>query len=157
VGYLLNTTLGQGSYRIIYEGGQDAFLDLTGTTLEDRNIVFLSFDQQFGENFAGWIRFGWGDDDAAVDASNLYSGGINISGGLWGRGEDNIGIGYAMFDGGNTGVEKAQVAEVYYRLAMNDWLALTGDVQYQDNKYEDAEAGTDIDALTWGLRAVVEF
>jgi hypothetical protein len=62
-----------------------------------------------------------------------------------------------MFDGGNTGLEKAQVAEVYYRLVMNDWFALTGDVQYQDNKYENAETGTDIDALTWGLRAVVEF
>ncbi len=54
-------------------------------------------------------------------------------------------------------MESAQVAEVYYRLAMNEWFALTGDVQYQDNKYEDPEAGTDIDALTWGLRAVVEF
>ena len=157
MGYLLNTASGEGTYRIVYEGGQNGFLDSTGTTLEDRNLVFLSFDQQFGEHFAGWIRFGWGDDDATVDASNLYSGGVNIGGGLWGRGRDNIGIGYALFDGGNTGLESTQVAEVYYRLVMNEWFALTGDVQYQDNTYVDAEAGTDIDAWTWGIRAVVEF
>lgn len=157
MGYLINTALGEGTYRIIYEGGQNGFLDSTGTTLEDRNLVFLSFDQQFGEHFAGWIRFGWADDDAAVDAANLYSGGIDIGGGLWGRGEDNIGIGYALFDGGNTGLERSQVAEVYYRLVMNDWFALTGDAQYQDNTYNDVEAGADIDAWTWGMRAVVAF
>ena len=73
------------------------------------------------------------------------------------RGDDNIGIGYAFFDGGNTGLQRVQVAEAYYRLAMNDWFALTADVQYQDNTYQYVEAGTDIDAWTWGMRAVVEF
>ncbi len=157
VGYLLKTGLGEGNYRIVYEGGQNAFPDPTGTTLEDRNLVFLCCDQQFGEHVGGWIRLGWGTDDAAVDASNLYSGGLDIGGGLWGRGQDNLGLGYAYIDGGNTGLENAQVGELYYRLVMNDWLALTGDVQYQDNRFEDTEAGTDIDAWTLGLRAVVEF
>jgi len=157
VGYKLSTGLGEGTYRIIYEGGQDAFPDPTDTTLEDRSIVFLSCDQQFGENFGGWIRFGWGTDDAAVDATNLYSGGIDLGGSLWRRGTDNIGIGYAFFDGGNTGLQSVQVAEAYYRLVMNDLFALTGDVQYQDNQYENPGAGTDIEALTLGLRAVVEF
>ena len=59
--------------------------------------------------------------------------------------------------GGNTGLQRVQVAEVYYRFAMNDWLAMTGDVQYQDNEYEDVDADADIDAWTWGMRAVVEF
>jgi len=40
---------------------------------------------------------------------------------------------------------------------MNDWLAMTGDVQYQDNEYEDVDADADIDAWTWGMRAVVAF
>lgn len=102
------------------------------------------------------MRFGWGSEDAAVDAASLYSGGLDIDGGLWSRGQDNLGIGYAFLDGGNTGLKRVQVAEAYYRLALTAWLALTVDVQYQDNQYE-AEAGTDIDAWTWGLRAVVEF
>jgi len=156
VGYQLKTGLGAGTYRVIYQGGQDAFPDPTDTTLEDRNIMFLSFDQQFGEHFGGWVRFGWGTDDAAVDATNLYSGGIDIGGDLWGRGEDNIGIGYAFADGGNTGLKSARVGELYYRLPINEWFALSADIQYQDNRY-DAGAGTDIDAWTWGLRAVVEF
>jgi hypothetical protein len=157
VGFTLTSVWGEGNYRVIYEGGRDAFLDPSGTTCEDRNLVFLSFDQQLGDHFAGWVRVGWGDDDAAVDGNSLYSGGLDIGGGLWGRGDDNIGIGYAFLDGGNTGLKRVQVAEAYYRLVMNDWLALTGDVQYQDNQYEDAGAGEDIDAWTWGLRAVVEF
>jgi hypothetical protein len=40
---------------------------------------------------------------------------------------------------------------------MTEWFALTADLQYQDNTFEDAEAGEDIDAWTWGVRAVVEF
>ena len=157
VGYLLTTGLGEGTYRVVYEGGRNAFIDPDGASLEDRSLVFLSCDQRFGEHLGGWVRLGWGSDDAAVEASNLYSGGVDIGGGLWGRGQDNLGLGYAYIDGGNTGLENAQVGELYYRLVMSDWLALTGDVQYQDNRFEDAEAGTDIDAWTLGLRAVVEF
>lgn len=157
LGYLLETSLGEGTYRLIYEGGWNAFLDPEGTTLEDRNLVFLSCDQQFGEHFGAWIRFGIGDDDAAVDAANLYSGGIDVGGGLWGRGEDNIGIGVAFFNDGNSGIDSVMVGEIYYRLAMTEWFALTADLQYQDDKFEDSEAGEDIDAWTWGVRAVVEF
>ena len=156
-GYLLETGLGEGTYRIIYEGTDESFLDPTGTALERRNIVFLSADQQLGENFGAWIRIGWGDDDASVDATNLYSGGLDVRGGLWGRGEDNIGLGVGYFDGGNTGIDSVTIGELYYRLAMTEWFALTADLQYQDNKFENEEAGEDIDAWTWGLRAVVEF
>ena len=155
VGYRLNIDLGEGNYRIIYEGGNNAFPHPVHTALEDRSVIFLSFDQQFNQ-VGGWVRLGWSSDDAAVDATNLYSGGIDLGGGLWGRGEDNIGIGDAFFDGGNTGLNRVEVAEAYYRLAMNEWFALTGDVQYQDNQYDD-DAGADVDAWVWGLRAVLEF
>ncbi len=155
-GYRLNSDLGQGTYRIIYEGGNNAFPHPVHTALEDRSVIFLSFDQQFKEHVGVWVRLGWGTDDAAVDATNLYSGGVDIGGRPWGREADNIGIGVAFFHGGNTGLHGVQVAEAYYRLVMNAWLALTGDVQYQDNQY-DGGADTDVHAWTWGLRAVVEF
>jgi len=157
VGYTLETGLGEGNFRLAYEGGRKAFLDPTGTTLEDRNLVFLSCDQQFGENLGGWIRFGWGDDNSALDAADLYSGGIDIGGGLWGRGGDNIGLGAAFFHEGNTRIKSITVGELYYRFSMNEWLTLTVDLQYQDNRYENIEAGSDIDAWTYGLRAVAAF
>ena len=59
------------------------------------------------------------------------------------------------FDVGNTGLQRVQVAKAYYRLVMNAWLAPTGDVQYQDNRY-DAVADIDVDAWTWGFRSVTE-
>jgi hypothetical protein len=44
-------------------------------------------------------------------------GGVNVSGKLWGREQDNIGIGYGYLEGGNTGVDKTQVVEGCIRSA----------------------------------------
>ena len=158
-GYKVKFGFGEGTYRIIYEGADESFpsADPASTKLEDRNLAFLSIDQELGKNWGAWIRFGWGTNDALVSATNLYSGGIDIKGGMWGRGQDNIGIGYAYFDGGNDGTKSAAVGEAYYRWLMNDLFALTFDVQYQENKYETPADGTDVDGFTYGLRGVVEF
>jgi len=59
-----------------------------------------------------------------------YSGGIDISGKLWGREQDNIGIGYAYSDGGNQALDNSHVFEVYVRFLLNKYFALTADVQY---------------------------
>jgi porin len=45
---------------------------------------------------------------------------MNISGKLWGREQDKIGIGYGYLDGGNTGVDKSQVVEGYVRFGLNE-------------------------------------
>jgi len=66
----------------------------------------ISFDQQLGEILSAWIRFGRQKDDAAIDFKNLYSGGIDIKGKLWGRKQDNIGIAYAFLNGGNLDLDK---------------------------------------------------
>lgn len=73
-------------------------------------------------------------NDAAVDFEAVYSGGINISGTLWGRRQDNIGIAYAYLDGGNTGIDRIRVFEIYVRFVLNDYVAVTVDLQYMDEK-----------------------
>jgi hypothetical protein len=69
---------------------------------------------------------------------------------------DNIGIGYAYVDGGNLEHAHSQAVETYYRLAINDYLALTADVQYLKDDYLDPGAD-DVEGWILSMRAVVEF
>ena len=84
----------------------------------------------------------------------MYSGGIDISGKLWGRADDNIGMGYAYLDGGNQGLDKSHVLEVYYRFLLNEYCALTADMQYVK---DDIKAGKNPEGFISGLRLVVKF
>jgi porin len=156
LGYKLTTSLGEGNYRLIANFASEDFLDPTGESNQSRQAFMISCDQELGEILGAWIRFGFQDDDAAVTYEKLYSGGLNISGKLWGREKDNIGIGYGYLDGGNTGVDKTQVVEGYVRFGLNEYVALTLDVQYMEDKYVPDE-GTNVDAWIIGARMTVEF
>lgn len=132
VAYAIATHLGQGNYRITLGGTTEEFLNPAGTTLERRGGISLSFDQQFGGVFGGFMRLAWQDENAAVDFGALYSGGVNISGKAWHRPRDNMGVGYAYVLGGNTGIDRIQVLEVYARLVPKRHFAVTLDLQYMD-------------------------
>ena len=154
VGYRLESSLGEGNYRLIIDGSSKEFLDIDGEDKEQKVCVILSFDQQFGDIFGAWIRVGRQDDKAAINYGNVLSGGINISGKLWGREDDNFGIGYAYLDDGNTDLDSSQVAEAYVRFALDQYVALTLDVQYMQDKYYDAD---DPNGFIYGLRLACEF
>ena len=139
LGYTLNTPLGEGNYRVIIDRTSKRFLDKTGEDKKHLTAVILSFDQQLGDIFGTWIRFAWQDDAAAVDYAKLLSGGINVTGKLWGREEDSLGIGYAYLGDGNTSLDSSQVAEAYARFVLNEYLALTVDVQYMKDRIDDED------------------
>lgn len=154
VGYTLETSLGEGNYRALVNGTSSDFLNPEGTREKALASACVSFDQQLGNVLGAWIRFGWQDDDAAVDFDALYSGGLDISGRAWGRGEDNIGLGYAYLNGGNLDVDKTQVAEAYYRFVLNDYFALTADVQHMKDDFKEGDSPK---GWIFGLRAAAEF
>jgi hypothetical protein len=154
LGYTIETALGAGTYRMLLGAAGKEFLDPEGLIEEDRKCLLLSFDQQFGRNYGAWLRIGTQDDAAAISHKNIYSGGIYISGFLWGRENDNIGIGYAFLNDGNTDLDTSQVLETYIRIVLNDYLAFTMDIQYMDDKYNSA---AEIDGFIYGLRAAAEF
>jgi porin len=154
LGYRAETRWGEGNYRLFAVGASRDFLDPTGTSLERRLAVGISFDQQLGETFGAWLRFGWQDDGAVVTYDSIYSGGLNIRGAFWGRPDDEIGLGYGYLPGGNEDVISTHVAELYYRVAVNEYFALTADVQYmKDNTRADANPG----GFILGLRGTFEF
>jgi len=156
LGYNLRTSLGEGNYRINANFASKDFLDITGTSKESRQCLLISCDQELGEILGAWIRFGFHDDEAAITFEELFSGGINIRGKLWGREQDNIGIGYGYLDGGNAGIDKSQVAEGYLRFGLNDYVAAILDVQYLDDEYIHG-GGTDVNGWIVGARMTVEF
>ena len=153
-GYRVDTTLGTGHYRLVMAGASEDFLDPTGTRLENRHSLLLSFDQQFGGVFGGWLRLGWTADDAAVDYGALTSVGLDIKGTNWGRPADNIGLGYALLNGGNLAIDSSHIAEAYYRWQLGEVFGLTADVQYMRDDYK---TGGGPRGWVFGLRAVAGF
>lgn len=154
VGYTLVSSWGEGTYRINLSGTSDDFETPDTGRAAGRFGGGLSFDQQLGDVIGVWIRFGWQETTAAVDAAGLYSGGINIVGSPWGRPDDNIGIGYAFLDGGNGELAAAHAAEVYYRLAIAEHFGLTADAQYLN---DNLKGDTGPSGFILGLRATATF
>jgi porin len=154
LGYRAETPWGEGNYRVLVVGASREFLDPTGTSLERRLAFGLSFDQQLGETFGAWLRFGSQDNDAALINDSIYSGGINIRGAAWRRPNDEIGIGYGYLPGGNEDLSSSHAGEIYYRFAVNEHFALTADVQYM---HDSVRSGDDPHGFIVGLRGTFEF
>jgi hypothetical protein len=154
VGYTAQTALGEGHYRILVDMTSSDFLNPEGTQDETLTGLILSFDQQLGDGLGSFLRFGWQDDAAAVDYDALYSGGIDLSGRAWGRANDNIGLGYAYLDGGNLDLHHIHVTEFYYCFVVNDFLALTADIQYMKDEHKEEKSPK---GWILGLRATAEF
>jgi porin len=154
LGYRAENRWGEGNCRVFVANATRDFLDPTGTSKEKPFAVGLSFDQQLGETFGAFLRLAWQDDDAAIAYDSLYSSGINVRGGAWGRSDDEIGLAYGFLDGGNQDLRGSQVAEVYYRLALSEHFALTADAQYLRETVKSAD---DPHGFVLGLRATFEF
>ena len=152
--YTLHTRLGEGHYRVIVDRTSKDFNNPAGNKKKSLSCFMLSFDQQLGEVLGAWVRLGKQDDDAAIICENLYSGGIDINGRLWGRGDDNMGIGYANLRGGNLDVDQTHVLEIYARFALSSIFALTADVQYMKDEMKQGDSPR---GVIYGLRLTAEF
>ena len=155
--YRLDTFLGEGNYRLILDSTDKAFLNET-ENLANRTAAFLAFDQDLGDTFGAWIRFGVQDDKALVDYTYLFSGGIQMSGNWWGRQQDHIGIGYAYLNGTEQTAESlasSHVAEAYVNLGIHKYLSVTFDVQYMKDNYVINK--NDVKGWIFGVRATSEF
>ncbi|MBU1055645.1 MAG: carbohydrate porin [Proteobacteria bacterium] len=155
IGYTIDTPLGEGNYRVMFDTTSDDFSDPDGSDTEALKCFIISFDQELGDILGAWIRFGWSDDKAIVHFQDLYSGGINISGKLWNREQDNAGIGCAYLKGGNQEIETSKVAEAYLRIGLNEVFSTTLDLQYlKDNHKIGAD---DVKGWISGIRMTAEF
>ena len=152
--YTVDTPLGTGTYRLLGVATTEDFLNAAGTQQEPLSGLTLSLDQELGEHLGVFVQMGWQQDDAAVDFTAMYSGGLHVRGHMWGRPQDHLGIGYAYLDGGNTGIDRSHVFEAYVRMVLNDMLAVTVELQYID---EGREAGSGLQGWIPGVRLTAAF
>lgn len=154
VGYQANSMLGEGNYRLVLFGTSADFLDPQGEREQERRGALVSVDQQLGKVLGLFVRLGWQDDGAAVNFRAIYSGGLDVSGRLWGRAQHNIGLGYAHLDGGSVNIDHTHIAEAYVRFALNAYLAFTVDLQYMRDDFRD---GGFVQGFIPGVRLVGAF
>ncbi len=163
----------QGEKHLTWDELEDYFASNGALTPENKDPAWglgVSFDQEVAEGVGVFFRYGWRDDDLVgywgSDLTDLdfsygfehaFSGGLSLSGKLWGRLEDEIGIGLALFLVSDDyedywegkGVYAARLnmdphmhrheardewhLELYYRFSAGEHLSLTPDFQYTWN------------------------
>jgi hypothetical protein len=141
LGYRIDTSLGEGNYRIYGFTTNDKFLNWDGTGEESLQGFGISVDQKLGEIFGIFARAGWQDNRAVIDHDAAYSGGLNINGKLWGRKDDEIGLGYAYLNGADKAeIDNTNAIEAYIKFKISDFSDITFDAQYvNDNMKQDED------------------
>ncbi|MEW6001158.1 MAG: carbohydrate porin [Nitrospirota bacterium] len=150
LGYTLNTSLGEGNYRIYGFTTNDKF---PCWDERDEGSLYgygISADQELSKIIGVFARFGWQNDKAVIVHDEIYSGGVNINGKLWGREKDEIGLGYAYLDGADCGdIDNTNAIEAYTKFKISDFSDVTFDVQYIN---DNMKHGEDRDGFIYGIR-----
>jgi porin len=155
LGYRLKSALGSGNYRLLVYTTDDGFAAATGDGLEALRGVGVSLDQQLSDTLGLFARFGWQDDQAAVDHDGLASIGVNLSGALWRRSQDQIGLGLAYLRGADhSGLDWTNALEGYVKFGLTAWANLSFDLQAMRDQMD---AGPDPAALIYGTRFNLSF
>ncbi len=149
-GYRLNTALGEGNYRLYGFTTNERFQCPEEGKKDNLQGFGISADQKLGNIVGVFVRTSWQDDAAVVDHDTIYSGGININGNLWGREDDEIGIGYAYLNGAcASDIDYSAAFETYAKFKVSAFNDVTLDVQYLKDIMK--ESG-DRDGFIYGIR-----
>jgi porin len=150
IGYALDTALGKGNYRIYGFTTSKRFQDWDRTGEERLQGVGISADQRLSSIIGVFARLGWQNDAAVIDHESAYSGGVNINGKLWGRENDEIGIGYAYLPGADkAAIDNTNAIEAYTKFKISDFSDVTFNIQYINDNMKQEE---DRDGFIYGIR-----
>jgi hypothetical protein len=150
VGYRLETSMGEGNYRLYGFTTNDRFESREGGAEENLKGFGISADQKLGEILGVFARLGWQDDKAVIDHDSIYSGGVNVNGKLWGREKDEIGIAYGYLNGADEAeMGNTDAFETYAKFQISDVSDVTLDVQYINDNMKDED---DRDGFIYGIR-----
>jgi hypothetical protein len=155
IGYALDTALGKGNYRVYCFTTSRRFQDWDETGEDSLKGIGISLDQELSSIVGVFARAGWQDDAAVIDHQNAYSGGLNINGKLWGREQDEIGLGYAYLTGTDkSDIDNTNVIESYIKFQLSKFSDVSLDVQYIDDnlRHEENRKG-----FIYGVRANAYF
>lgn len=148
--------------------GNKAFVTSVGNLSENpptgliacKNSGFgISLDQGLTDNLGLWARLGIQDGDVSQFDRHV-SGGLQISGGAFGRPDDVLGLGIAYTMISDTykdasGLDANELyAEAYYNIAVKEGFQVTPDIQYIANPGGNSDKDP---FVVYGVRAGVMF
>jgi len=150
LGYAIDTVLGEGNYRICGFTTNNKFPTWDGTDYVNLYGIGISADQELGDIVGVFARLCWQDDSAQIVYDSIYSAGVNINGKIWGREQDEIGIGYAYLPGADKGtLDSTNAFETYIRVNVLKYADISFDIQYMSDDYK---YDKDIDGFIYGVR-----
>ncbi len=170
----------QGNYRFYAWNDSRRYMkvdDLPGASnrySEGNNALTgwgLSFNQELADGITAFARYSWKEGDLAqwnpddsqwevIPLNQTYSLGFNISGMLWNRGEDGIGMAFGQtllsddFEDVQTNSADEKYVEAYYRYVLGQHLALSADFQWIQNAGGTRDSD---DVYLFGLRSQIDF
>lgn len=153
----------EGNYRfhVIYDARN--YTDVKSNKTRENTGFGLSFDQELSDGVGLFARYAvQGDDIAANNVKSAISGGVSLSGSLWNRMDDVLGIAYGLLLVNDDATDIAALSnsgdeghlEIYYKMDFNHHFTLTPDLQIVTN----AGGNADNDTITiYGVRAQMNF
>jgi len=155
LGYAIETPMGKGNYRLYGFTTSKSFENWDRTGKENLQGFGISADQQLSSIIGVFARLDWQNDAAVIDHQTAYSGGININGKLWGRENDEIGIGYAYLNGAdNSNIDSTNAFETYAKFKISQFNDISFDIQYIDDNLKHDE---DRKGFIYGVRVNAYF
>ena len=151
-----------GNYRFYVIQDNRVYIDLNGNPTEN-SAWGVSFDQAVGHGVGLFARYSSQDTDVQENSvKSSWSVGALLAGETWGRGDDTIGIGYGSVNvndkstdfAGDPNADDETHLEVFYKLALNDKLSLTPDIQVIGNNGGNSSSDT---VTVYGIRGQVNF
>ena len=155
LGYTLKTSLGEGNYRIYGFTTSKSFPTWDEEDVDSLRGFGISADQQLSPIIGVFARLDWQSDTAIIEHEAGYSGGVDINGNLWGRENDEIGIGYAYLSGADRrDIDSTNAFETYAKFKISKFVDTSLDIQYiVDNLRHDE----DRKGLIYGIRVNTYF
>lgn len=135
VNFKLNLLDREGNYRFYTWWNGSDHVELDGNDDDDDGWgLGLSLDQQFTDDLTAFLRAGYADDDV-YEVEATWSVGAEICGARWNREEDILGLALSQaFINDDVDPDDTETLfEVYYRIAINEHLAISPDIQIIDN------------------------
>ena len=111
--------------------------------------IGISLDQMVTKHLGIFSRYGESlDNQTAEGIDNALTAGLSISGGLWGRGDDQLGLASGTVN--MYADDDEDLSEIFYRLSISEHLSLTPSWQRVE-----FSSGSSVEIVT--LRALLAF
>jgi hypothetical protein len=161
-----------GNYRVYAWMNNKDFVkwDDASKNTESNYGLGVSIDQEISDCFAVFARYGLDDEDVYASGesfalANAWSCGVQLSGEIWSRDADVLGIAFGQLEPSskykesvaNLKANNEQHFEMYYNVTINDNLVVSPILHYINEPFGgDASEGSD-SILVGGIRTQISF